>query len=150
MDPADFRLGGWIKNERCDKIKCKKADELPVWKKRVTFMQGFPVSLLDTVKDRIQNKTVWVIEDGNHLYSTVLENVNAYASIVSVGGLLQIQDTKLTRMNCGIGCDHRHGPMHAMEDFMKTDVGRLNFVHDRSLEYYYYTQHAKGWLRRVA
>jgi cephalosporin hydroxylase len=150
IDPSDFRAGGWIQNKRCEKIKCKKADESPVWKNRVTFMQGLPTSLIATVRDRTQDKTVWVIEDGSHEYSTVSENVNAYAPLVTMGGLLQIQDTKLTRMRCVGGCDHRQGPMHAMEDFMNTDMGRLRFAHDRSLEYYYYTQHAKGWLRRVA
>ena len=85
------------------------------------------------------------------MYASVLENLKAYAKFVTPNnGLLQVQDTKLTRFGCGDGgCgDRRHGPLHALQDFLAIDSHHEQFKVDRSLEYFGYTQHAQGWLRR--
>lgn len=149
IDPNHFKNGGWIKNPRCSKIKCDAADSNYIWNKRVTFILGTPPHVIDEVEKLSKNaNNIWLIEDSSHGYDMVLSNLNSYAHLVSKGGLLQVQDTKLSRFVCGLeGCSHKSGPLDAVNDFLKDHSNE--FVMDRSLEYYRYTQHAKGWLRKI-
>lgn len=152
IDPNHYREGGWIPNKRCleKSIKCIKVDESPIWSKRVSFVQGYPHEIINIIKTMLtpEDKIVWVIEDSNHNYNTVLINLDLYAPLVTNGGLLLVQDTKLTRFHCGLdskACLEGVGPMMAAQDFLKH---HNEFYVDRSPEYFLYTQHAKGWLRR--
>lgn len=149
MDTRDFRTGGWIGNPRCNTLKCIKANESPIWNKRVKFIQGLPQQNLEAVKELTANlQKVWVIEDSSHIYQDVMTNLESFSQFVTPGGLLLVQDTKLKRFVCGVtDCPYRNAPMDAVFDFMALHKGE--YIMDRSLEYFRYTQHAMGWLRKV-
>jgi cephalosporin hydroxylase len=164
--PADFH-SPWAPPVGCtDDSPCLPADASPLWKERVTFIQGVPTeeATLEKVRGLLKEwnaTTVLVSEDSDHSYEHALGNARAYAPFVSKGSYLLIQDTKVTRWHkSSIACGNlpsdaeqdacwatlKAGPLDSVHDFLAENK---DFAMDRSMEYLIYTQHARGFLKRV-
>jgi cephalosporin hydroxylase len=149
---------------------CVRATTLPLFTRRVTAITGQPDApdVLAAVRAALdaaradaapEPLRVAVIEDSYHQYDMVLSNLDAYAPFVTPGQLLQVQDTKLTRLfgavddSCAGGEWGRAGacgPADAVSAFLDTPAGE-HFERDRGPEEAaLYSQHAGGWLRRRA
>ena len=148
IDPMrDFN---WNQNE-VDMLcpHCINARETNFWKHSnvIHFYQKYPKDMLSIIDDNIKvwgSKCVMVIEDSNHLTETVLENLNAYAKYVTPGSYMIVQDMKMSRLLS----ESKISPQAAVDTFLHTKMGRT-FSVDRTYEYYHYTQHAKGFLRKT-
>ena len=163
MDPK--RIADWNSheiNQICP--HCRNAKETPLWKNgAIKFFKALPQDKISEVKDLIKlwgSKTIMVIEDGNHLTHTVTANIEAYAPFVTPGSYLVVQDTKMDMTNVivnryrpparpPLGEETEKGvsPRQALLKFLKTEEGR-NFEVDRTPEYYIYSQHIHGFLKR--
>lgn len=128
---------------------CVYARNTNLWNSStINFFKEQPVKMVDRVQamiDKWGSKRVLVMEDGNHLTETVLENINAFAKFVTPGSYMIIQDTKMKRLYHHDEID----PASAINTFLSSNdgIGREFYV-DRTFEYYLCTQHAGGFLRR--
>lgn len=124
---------------------CEMPKDSIIFKKAVTFIRKLPVSALDDVKRILARRIykdypVMVIEDSNHQYSVVKENLRAFADVVSPGAYFIVQDTRTGRQPVG------RGPTKAIREFLQTSQG---FVRDRRPEYLLFSQHSGGFLRKL-
>ncbi len=98
-------------------------------------------------------KVVLCIEDASHIYESTLANSIAIAPFVTVGSYLLIQDTKLSRFvtefDPKVAANAKLGPMPAVDDFLAHEAGK-GFRIDRRYERLIYSQHHRGYLRRVS
>jgi cephalosporin hydroxylase len=92
-----------------------------------------------------QAQRVMVILDADHSRSHVLEELRAYAPIVTTGSYLIVEDTNLN--GHPMHRDYGPGPMEAVNEFL---AGRDDFVVDRSREKFILTFSPRGFLRKVA
>lgn len=168
IDPAD--IANAPKPPKCTSgaYPCRAAYDEPLFKERVTVITGKPdaAATLTHVRALLnearalaapESLRVAVIEDSRHYYDMVLSNVVEYAGFVTPGMLLQVQDTKMTRIlgsedgSCRGGEYGRPGacgPLDAVASFLASSAGE-DFVVDRGPEAAaIYSQHAGGWLRR--
>lgn len=107
-----------------------------------------PADTIPIIRQRIEkwgSKVVLVMEDSDHTTSHVEENIRLFAPFVTQGSYLVVQDMKMTR----IRSDKEVSPALAVKKFMASKRGQTNFVVDRTFEYYRYTQHAGGFLKRI-
>lgn len=125
---------------------CLRANETNVWKRHVTYVNMLPTTAkaLDTARrfaDSVvaSGHHVVVMEDSNHDYAVVKSNVWAYAKLVTPGSYLIVQDTRLGRY---------YGPSQATREWLG-GPGKGSFVRDRRPEYFLFSQHAGGFLRRL-
>lgn len=84
-----------------------------------------------------------VMHDGSHSFEQVYADLLVYSELVTLGSFLIVQDTKLDRI------ERKPGPLAAVRQFLN-GPGKGRFVIDRGWEYFLYSQHHKGFLRRVA
>ena len=111
--------------------------------------------MVAVVEERIRtwgSKVVMMIEDSNHLTTTVYTNLELYARFVTDDSFIVVQDTKLSRSwyvdaNASPAA-RKAGPSGAIEAFLATERG-MDFVVDRRFEYYISSEHAAGFLRRT-
>ncbi len=82
---------------------------------------------------------VLVMEDSNHQLDVVRANVWAYAPFVTPDSFLIVQDTRAGRFA---------GPSEATREWLR-GPGKGSFVRDRRPEYFLFSQHSGGFLRRV-
>eukprot|EP00978_Attheya_sp_CCMP212_P037396 scaffold175787_cov51-Attheya_sp.AAC.1 len=104
----------------------------------IRFYRGFPNSdeaLAIAREAASAASTVLVIEDSNHLYDSVSGNIKAYHDLVTPGSYMIVQDTRL------------RGPLKAVKHFLDSDDGRC-FDIDKRWEYFIFSQHFDGFLRR--
>ena len=95
-------------------------------------------------------KKVLVVEDASHRYPDTLENMEATYKWVSPGSYLLVQDTKMDRFVEGLGKKYgklKFGPMRSVDEFMAKHHDE--FVIDRRFEYLIYSQHHRGFLRKL-
>jgi cephalosporin hydroxylase len=125
---------------------CLRANETNVWKRHVTYVNMLPTTAkaLDAARrfaDSVvaSGHHVVVMEDSNHDYAVVKSNVWAYAKLVTPGSYLIVQDTRLGRY---------YGPSQATREWL-SGPGKGSFVRDRRPEYFLFSQHAGGFLRRL-
>lgn len=138
---------------------CIPAKNSSVWARHVTFLRSIPTSkeALDYVQKKVdavtsQGLPVMVIEDSNHVYSSVNPNINAYFSFVTPGSYFIIQDTRGGAFDWS-----KFGSCKAVNDFMqnqdyRSEVDRSKvpvYVRDRRPEVYILSQHSGGFLRRL-
>jgi cephalosporin hydroxylase len=121
---------------------------------RVTHLAGYS-STEPTLVTHVQQiarrcERVMVILDSDHRAGHVLQELNAYAPLVSVGSLVLVEDTMLA----GHPIDGHHlpgaegpGPTEAVDLFL-TD--HPEFERDRRCERFEITYHPGGFLRRVS
>ena len=80
-----------------------------------------------------------VIEDSNHGVGEVSANLRAYGDFVSPGQFFVVQDTKIDRIA-------KAGPAAAVRAFLAENDA---FEIDRRPEYFVYSQHSGGFLRKL-
>ena len=147
IDPLRVRDWNWQNvNRVCP--HCIPARETNLWKSgAIEFYNEYPSAVIEKIKERIAvlgSKNIIVIEDSNHKTATVLENLELYSQFVSVGSFYLVQDTKMSYL----GNQSSVSPKLAIKKFLKLSIGQ-NFAIDRTYEYYHYSQHVGGFLKRV-
>jgi cephalosporin hydroxylase len=126
---------------------------LPVFQRRVDFLLGSSTDpkVVSQVAERVQGKKVLVILDSLHTKEHVLDELKAYAPLVSVGSYLIVQDTHLgdTVPFWFLEKEEEHwipGPRAAVEEFI---AGNDRFTIDRSRERLLATNNRRGFLKKV-
>ena len=141
---------------------------LGLWKRRVQFVKGESTSkdVIAEVKEAVDAAMaaagqppgdkdtggVMVLLDSDHKRQVVLEELEVYADMVSVGQYIVVEDTRLDRWmytaydaNTGRG----GGPAKAIEEFLGSGSrGGEMFERDRKVELGF-SQHPGGYLLRV-
>jgi cephalosporin hydroxylase len=96
------------------------------------------------VREEIQpGNRVMVILDSDHRKFHVLEELQAYAPLVTPGDYLIVEDTNIN--DHPVWPDFGPGPMEAVDEFME---GNDDFVIDDTREKYFMTFNPRGYLRR--
>lgn len=113
---------------------------------RLTYLRGSSTSedVLLQIKNLIHHgDKVLVILDSDHRKRHVLEELRAYAPLVSIGSYLIVEDTNINGHPIlpGFG----PGPLEAVAEFLSTNQ---NFVVDRERERHFLTFNPGGFLRR--
>lgn len=114
----------------------RKAKELPISKKMVTFLLGSstdPKVVAEVRKHAEGKKRVLVLLDSLHSKEHVAAELEAYAPLVSLGSYVIVQDTPL-------------GPKAAIDEFLEAND---SFAADRQRERYPDTNSVRGYLKRV-
>jgi cephalosporin hydroxylase len=132
---------------------CVNPSENKLWKKYVQFIQGSTTdgNVIAKIKETAAKYTkVFFSHDSSHDAHIVYQDLINYAHLVSVGSYLVVQDTKMDRLKYGT----YNGPLTAIRQFLDyqnktTNRANYTFEVDRSVEIFYYTQHANGWLKRI-
>ncbi|HEV2070815.1 MAG TPA: CmcI family methyltransferase [Acidimicrobiales bacterium] len=103
---------------------------------------------LAEVRRHCEGKRVLVIHDADHHKSQVLEDMRAYAPLVSMGSYLIVEDglVDLFRPHEALGVPY-DGPLAATEEFLN---GTSEFEVDSERERYLLTYNPRGFLRRVS
>jgi cephalosporin hydroxylase len=126
--------------------QAQQARRLPIVKKHVDFLHGSSTApgIVDYVKNRVKGNRVLVILDSDHSKQHVLNELAAYAPLVTVGSYLIVQDTDVN----GHPVDRTFGPgpMEALAEFL---AANRNFVPDRGRERLMFTMHPRGYLKRT-
>ncbi len=119
----------------------------PLWKKYVTFLKGSSTdpAIVSEIARQVRGHKTLVTLDSDHSMKHVLDEIRAYAPLVSRGSYLIVEDTHIdgvpTQPNFG------PGPMAAVLEFLKTG-GSQNFAQDLSREALIMTFNPGGWLHR--
>lgn len=126
--------------------QCREAAEHPLWKSHVEFLLGSSTDpkIVEQVKERVAGKKVLVVLDSVHTREHVLNELNAYAPLVSAGSYVVVEDTSL---DLHLTLDS-NGPTAAVKEFLQTDAGR-EFRQDFSREALVLTFNPGGWLKRI-
>ncbi|HEV2071626.1 MAG TPA: CmcI family methyltransferase [Acidimicrobiales bacterium] len=103
---------------------------------------------LQRVRSLCEGKRVLVIHDADHHEEQVLEDLLAYAPLVSVGSYLIVEDgiVDLFGPHESLGVLYG-GPLPATQEFLRRNSG---FQVDSERERYLLTYNPRGFLRRVA
>lgn len=149
MDPK--RDVDW-NEQRVNKVcpHCTSARSTNLWKNSgmIHFFKELPANMLKEVDAKIamwKPKVVLVMDDSNHLTDVVYDNIRLYHKYVTPGSYLIVQDMKLSRL---LPAEDQASPQHAVKKFLESTDGK-GFEIDRSYEYYLYTQHARGFLKKT-
>ncbi len=123
-----------------------EARELPISRRRVDYLIGSSTDpeIVEEVRRRVAGKRVLVILDSAHYMDHVLDELRAYAPLVSRGSYIVVQDTAMN--GHPTAPDYGPGPYEAVEAFL-AETG--DFVADRSRERLMMTNNPMGFLRRV-
>lgn len=124
------------------------ARRLPIVKEKVRFLVGSSTApeIVQQVEQLVGDRKAMVILDSNHEMDHVLREMNAYASLIPVGGYLIVQDTNMCGHPIHVEKYPGNGPMEAVDAFLATND---RFESDRSRERLMFTMHPKGYLKRV-
>jgi cephalosporin hydroxylase len=113
---------------------------------RITYLRGPSVSMeiLSTVRDAIKpGESVMVILDSMHQKDFVMDELRAYAPLVSKGQYLIVEDTNINYWWEDFG----PGPLYAVREFLELDEGR-DFRIDHEAEKFFMTFNPSGYLVR--
>ena len=93
-----------------------------------------------------------VVLDSTHEGRSVLDELYAYGQLVTPGSYIIVQDTRFDRLyrTREFRLQDTPGwasPLVAVEDFLAANPGV--FIADRKRERFGYSQHVKGYLRRI-
>jgi cephalosporin hydroxylase len=148
MDPK--RIEDWnIGNVKKVCPHCISGRETPLWDTdTIHFFPMLPTdpnttALVDQCLEKWKPKVILVMDDSNHLTEIVKGNIETYAKYVTPGSYLIVQDMKMERLYS----NPKTSPPRAVREFLSSPLGQ-EFEIDRTFEYYFYTQHAKGFLKR--
>ncbi len=114
---------------------------------RITYLTGSSVNAETIEKVHTYAKDaarVMVILDSDHHKDHVLSEMRAYASFVTPGCYMIVEDTNLN--GHPVVPEMGPGPMEATREFLKD---RSDFVIDTSREKYFLSQNPSGYLRRA-
>lgn len=125
---------------------CQEAAKLPLWRKRVEFIQGSSTDpdVVARISHQTRGKKVMVILDSVHARDHVLQELRYYAPLVTPGSYLVVEDTNSDAIPIFPG---QPGPMAAVCEFLKSEDGK-DFVQDASREALVLTFNPGGWLKR--
>jgi cephalosporin hydroxylase len=124
----------------------QQARKLPIVQKHVDFLYGSSTAanVISDVKNRVQGKKVLVILDSDHSKQHVLNELAAYAPLVTVGSYLIVQDTNVN--GHPVERTFGPGPMEALTEFLAANP---NFVPDKGRERLFFTMNPNGYLERI-
>lgn len=116
---------------------------------RIVVLTGDSSSakILDRVAGLCAGKTALVLHDGDHHKETVLRELHAYATFVTVGSYFIVEDgiVDLFPEKEWMG-EPGEGPLRAVEQFLRENA---DFEVDGSRERYLLTYNPMGFLRRI-
>lgn len=119
----------------------------PLWKKYVRFLQGSSTDkkIVSQIAALTVGRRTLVMLDSDHSMKHVLDELHAYAPMVSRGSYLIVEDTHLDGVptNPGFG----PGPAAAVRAFL-AEPGGGGFFADEDREAMVITFNPGGWLRR--
>ena len=123
-----------------------EARELPISRRCVDYLIGSSTDpeIVEEVRRRVAGKRVLVILDSAHYMDHVLDELQAYAPMVSQGSYIVVQDTAMN--GHPTAPDYGPGPYEAVEAFL-AETG--DFVADHSRERLMMTNNPMGFLKRV-
>ncbi len=126
---------------------CHETAKLPLWKKKVEFIQGSSTDpeIVAQIGRRVKGKKVLVDLDSDHHRDHVFQEMMFYAPMVTPGSYLIVEDTNVDGVP--VLPDYGPGPMAAVHDFLNTDLGNT-FVQDVSREVMILTFFPGGWLKK--
>lgn len=126
---------------------CSEAATWPVWQKHVQFLHGssLDAKVVQQIRQACRGKRVMVVLDSVHEKDHVLKELELYASLVSPGSYLIVEDTNSDGVPVFPGSV---GPTAALLEFLPTPLGR-QFQQDASREAMVLTFNPGGWLKRL-
>jgi cephalosporin hydroxylase len=118
---------------------------------RITWVEGNSVCTETVARVRSAARdmgTIIVTLDSSHIKGHVLKEMELYATFVTPGSYLIVEDTKQNGhpIQTYYPPDYGPGPMEAVEDFL---INHKEFRVDRSREKYLLTSNPGGFLRRI-
>ena len=127
--------------------KTQAVSKLPLWRKRVEFLLGSSTdeAIVSKIRRQVRGKKVIVVLDSNHTKGHVLNELEAYAHLVSPGSYLIVEDTSIDAIP--LRPDFGPGPMAALLEFLDSPAG-ASFSPDPTRETFLLTFHPGGWLKR--
>lgn len=105
--------------------------------------------IISHVATLCRDKTVFVIQDGDHAKAQVLADLENYSPFVSVGSYFVVEDGIVDLFHDGDGMGFKEeepGPLAAVEAFLSRHD---DFMVDDARERYILTYNPKGFLKRV-
>jgi len=143
----------WNKKNSHRCVGCITADKHPWWNEgMIHFIKGdiTTAAVQQQVEQFVsQANNIFVVEDASHRYPDTLTRMNVIYKYVKVGGYMLVQDTKMDRFVAGLKKRYgnlKFGPMKAVDRFLEANPG---WVIDRTYEYLMYSQHHRGFLKRI-
>jgi cephalosporin hydroxylase len=143
----------WNKKNSHRCVGCVTADKHPWWNEgMINFIQGdiLRPDIQKQVEEYVANASnIFVVEDASHRYPDTLKRMNVIYKYVKVGGYMLVQDTKMDRFVHGLGKRYgnlKFGPMRSVDEFLDKNKG---WAIDRTFEYLMYSQHHRGYLKRL-
>lgn len=129
-----------------------EAEKLPIVQRRVEYIVGSSTDpeIVADIRARTEGKKVLVILDSLHTKDHVLDELNMYGDMVSIGSYMIVQDSAVNGhplMLSKIGfTDFGPGPWEAVEAFIPTTD---KFVIDKDKERLLLTDNPNGFLKRI-
>ena len=126
--------------------QAQEARKLPIVQKHVDFLHGSSTAadIIDDVRKRVEGKKVLVILDSDHSKQHVLNELAAYAPLVTAGSYLIVQDTDVN--GHPVERTFGPGPMEAIAEFL---AANRNFAPDKDRERLMFTTNPGGYLRQI-
>ena len=140
----------------CDRIDCGRITSID-WRlrdgrpqhPRITYLHGSSIApriVAESSGAVRPGERVMVILDSAHERDHVLQELLAYAPLVTPGQYLVVEDTNVNGHPAR--ADFGPGPMEAVEEFLARDEGRA-FSVDPSCEKFFMTFNPRGYLLRT-
>ena len=119
----------------------------PLWKKYVTFMKGSSTDAKITaeIQKLVAGHKTLVVLDSDHSMKHVLNELRAYAPLVTSKSYLVVEDTHIDGVPTQK--DFGPGPLAAVQTFINEPAGK-EFTQDFAREALIMTFNPGGWLKR--
>ncbi len=118
--------------------------------KRITALTGSSSDpeIIATVAQACENKTVLLIQDGDHRRQQVSEDLENYSKLISLNSYFIVEDGIVDLFHHGDSLGFQEdGPLAAVEEFLKHHP---EFMIDSTRERYLITYNPKGFLKRIS
>jgi cephalosporin hydroxylase len=128
-------------------IDCDPSLTLPAHPK-ISFITGYSVEpdIVEAVTLVAEtHPRVMVVLDSDHSKQNVLDELNAYARLVTPGHMLIVEDTNLNGRPVDQDWNNGPGPGPAVDEWLPQHP---EFEHEPLAERFMLTMHPNGWLRR--
>jgi len=114
--------------------------------RRIEYVHGSSTdpSLAASVAARAADRAIMVVLDSNHERGHVLDELDSYASLVTPGSYLIVEDTNIN--GHPVRPTFGPGPWEALSEWLPRHP---EFEIDRAREKFLTTSHPRGYLRRV-
>ena len=125
--------------------RVKLAQRWKTFQKRVEVFTGSSTdpAIVKAIAERARGKKVLVTLDSDHRYPHVINELRAWAPLVSPGSYMVVQDTNLN--GHPVLPDHGPGPFEAVQEFLGENP---DFQIDKSRERFLLTYYPSGYLKR--